>query len=160
MVDWEDLILESDEDAIIKIIELMVLDKYEEAKRGAELLLEAMGEREKRAYESHLTNLMLHVMKCKLQPPLRSSWAKSIINAQRAIEKLEKKHPSLKALLHEAWNECLEDAKKDFRAETGQLVPDSFMLTIDDLFEEYIYDPSKVKFTKADLIRIISELDN
>ena len=64
--------------------------------------VEDLGRSEHDALESHLENLLIHLLKWRYQPRKRSgSWQASIINSRDRIELLLKRSPSLKARLHE-----------------------------------------------------------
>lgn len=58
--------------------------------------LEDMGERERGALESHMRNVMLHLLKWQHQPEKRgASWRQSIRNGRIEIQKLLRDSPSL-----------------------------------------------------------------
>lgn len=62
--------------------------------------LEDMGKSERRALESHLSVLLMHLLKWEHQPCMRSnSWKLSIENARQSIEDSIEDSPSLKPKL-------------------------------------------------------------
>jgi hypothetical protein len=65
-------------------------------------MLEDMGRSEKRQLESRLEVLIMHLLKWKYQPNLRSrSWQLTIKEQRIRLEKLLRENPSLKAKLGE-----------------------------------------------------------
>ncbi len=64
--------------------------------------LEDMGKSERRALESHLSVLLMHLLKWEHQPSMRSnSWRLSIENARQSIEEIIEDSPSLKPKLYD-----------------------------------------------------------
>jgi hypothetical protein len=64
--------------------------------------LEDMGKSERRALESHLSVLLMHLLKWQHQPSMRSnSWKLSIENARQSIEDSIEDSPSLKPKLED-----------------------------------------------------------
>ncbi len=64
--------------------------------------LEDMGKSERRALESHLSVLLMHLLKWEHQPSMRSnSWKLSIENARQSIEDSIEDSPSLKPRLED-----------------------------------------------------------
>jgi hypothetical protein len=111
-------------------------DFYAWALRNAELLkmgrfsevdikhlveeLEDVGKSERRALESHIRNLLLHLLKWQYQPHLRgSSWRQSIRNARIAVDKIVRESPSLKPFITQAILDEYPNAKADAVDETG-----------------------------------------
>ena len=81
--------------------------------------IESMGASEKRALESCLIELMLHLLKWQFQKKRRgSSWEISIHKQRIAIEKILHDNPSLKYQLYERVLECYVYAKRYAAAET------------------------------------------
>ncbi len=82
--------------------------------------IESMGRSEKRAVESNLVVLLLHLLKWFYQPSMQTgSWKGSILEHRRRLEKDLKASPSLKNYLQEVFAECYEDARQQAAAETG-----------------------------------------
>ena len=79
-----------------------------------------MGKSEKRAVESNLAILIMHLLKYQFQPEKRSnSWLFTIREHRRRLEKLFKDSPSLKRYFTEIFSECYQDARELVSAETG-----------------------------------------
>ena len=82
--------------------------------------LEDVGKSERRALESHIRNLLLHLLKWQYQTHLRgSSWRQSIRNARIAVNKITKDSPSLKPLITLLMLDEYQNAKADAVDETG-----------------------------------------
>ncbi len=91
--------------------------------------LEEVGRRERRALESHLTRLLMHLLKWRYQPTRRSgSWHLTIRESRRQLARILRDSPSLKAYFHAVFEPCYADARGDASAETG-LSPDTFPTT-------------------------------
>lgn len=81
--------------------------------------LETMGRSEKRAVQSNLTVLLMHLLKYKYQPNKRSqSWRSTIVEHRRRLLILFKDSPSLKGYSQEIFAECYQDARQDAATET------------------------------------------
>ena len=107
--------------------------------------IEDMGKSIKRGLNSQLERLMMHVIKWKIQPFLRShSWVYSIVNARGEIEKKQKEAPSLnKNYINSIWNSCFHYATQGAEAETG-LKSTIENLTWQEVFEdEYFLESQK-----------------
>jgi len=82
--------------------------------------IESLGNSEKRALESHISNLFLHLLKIKHQPSMRSkSWENSVKNATFQIKKILKANPSLKSRLKELTRDAYYIARLNASSETG-----------------------------------------
>lgn len=82
--------------------------------------IEAMGKSQKRAIESYLKVLLLHLLKWKYQADFRTgSWKGSIYNARKAIQKRLQESPSLKTYPAAVLEECYEIARYNAHLETG-----------------------------------------
>jgi hypothetical protein len=82
--------------------------------------IESLGKSEKRAIESNLIVVMLHLLKWRYQPEKRSnSWNSSIREHRRRIQRLLTDSPSLKNYLSEILADCYLAAKKQAGDETG-----------------------------------------
>jgi hypothetical protein len=76
-----------------------------------------LGRSEQRTLESHLEQLLIHLLKWRYQPRKRGgSWETSILNSRDHIEQLLGDSPSLKTRLDEA----LEHAYRRARREAGR----------------------------------------
>lgn len=81
--------------------------------------IEAMGRSEKRALESNLIVLLIHLLKWQYQPEKRSgSWERSILEHRRRIKKALQESPSLKPYLTSIISESYCEAIKQTKAET------------------------------------------
>lgn len=79
-----------------------------------------MGRSERRALESNLTIVLLHLLKYKYQPTHRSnSWLGSILEHRLRINKQLKESPSLKPYLEQVFEECYGEAMLRASVETG-----------------------------------------
>jgi hypothetical protein len=82
--------------------------------------IEDMGRSEKRAVESNLEILLMHLLKYKFQPQMRSnSWRFTILEHRKRLRKAFKDSPSLKNYLIEVLNDCYEEARQMAATETG-----------------------------------------
>ena len=82
--------------------------------------LDDMGKSEFRAFESHIQNLIMHLLKWQMQPLMRSgSWRGTIDNARHATLKLLRDNPSFKARLQQTIAEEYPYARKSASYETG-----------------------------------------
>jgi hypothetical protein len=82
--------------------------------------IEARSRRERKAMQSNLTVLFLHLLKWQYQPEFRSgSWKGSIVeHRQRILDDLEES-PSLKGYLGAVWEQAYGKAIVRASAETG-----------------------------------------
>ena len=144
--DWEELIVTSHLDTLVKVRQLMDEQDYEEAREGIVMLEETMSIAQKRSIESQLTRLMLHILKWKYQPQKRStSWARSIVNARLEIRKWKKEKPSFnQEFILQLWEECFVDAAEEAKVEMNLSRKDTFEptpLTWQEVFEdEYLLE--------------------
>jgi uncharacterized protein DUF29 len=82
--------------------------------------LEDMGKRERRALESHIRNVLLHLLKWRAQPEKRgASWRQSIRNGRIEIQKLLRDSPSLAAQIPQMLNDESPAVRADAIDETG-----------------------------------------
>ncbi|MEM8722377.1 MAG: DUF29 domain-containing protein [Cyanobacteria bacterium P01_G01_bin.39] len=82
--------------------------------------IEDMGRSEKRAVESNLVVILLHLLKYKYQPEKRSnSWKSSIREHRRRLRKAFADSPSLKRYFEEVFNECYQEVREQAADETG-----------------------------------------
>lgn len=88
---------------------------------GKNLLLEIeeIGKREKKAVESNLVVVLLHLLKYKYQPEKRSgSWEGSIREHRRRLNRELEDSPSLKPYLESVFDKCYQSAREQAQAET------------------------------------------
>jgi hypothetical protein len=133
---WDELVFQSPYLAIVKAKDLLQDGKVTEVNAVLESLVEAMGRSEKRAVNSQLTRLMLHIIKWKCQPEKRSaSWVISIRSARREIADSQEEMPSLnRNFLESIWNKCFVAAQQDARDEMGKK-PEISALSWAEVFE-------------------------
>lgn len=82
--------------------------------------IESMGRSDRRAIETRLTVLLMHLLKWQMQPTFRSaSWSATIREQRRRIEKLLQESPSLRPFVATALAEAYAEAREDAAAETG-----------------------------------------
>lgn len=99
--------------------------------------IQSLGRSEKRALESHLANLLLHLLKIKYQPNKHTkSWDYSIKNARHKVQLLLKENPSLKNHLPQVLEEAYFTGRLAAISETGldeELFPETCPWTLGDL---------------------------
>ena len=102
--------------------------------------IESLGRSEKRAIESYLTNLILHLLKIKYQPMKHTkSWDLSIKNSRHKIKVLLSDNPSLKRYLPNILEEAYFTARLNAIAETGldeKTFPETCDWTLDEILLE------------------------
>lgn len=82
--------------------------------------LDDMGKSEKRALESYVQNLLMHLLKWQFQPAKRTtSWRQSIKNSRKSMFKILRDNPSLQPLLSQVVQEEYPDALDNAAAETS-----------------------------------------
>ena len=82
--------------------------------------IESMGRSDRRAIETRLTVLLMHLLQWQMQPTFRSaSWSATIREQRRRIEKLLRESPSLQPFVATALAEAYAEAREDAAAETG-----------------------------------------
>jgi hypothetical protein len=82
--------------------------------------IDDVGEEQYLRLESALGVLMHHLLKWDHQPAARSrSWAITVREQRRRVERQLRKSPGLKGRLHEALVEAWEDARDEAARETG-----------------------------------------
>jgi hypothetical protein len=80
----------------------------------------SLGRSDRRAIESRLTVLLMHLLKWQFQPTLRSgSWQGTIVEQRTRIRKLLQESPSLRSFFESVVDECYGDAIVQAAAETG-----------------------------------------
>lgn len=101
--------------------ELLRQGKYEQIDVGHLIEeIEDMVKSEFRAMESHLQNVLMHLLKWQFQPMLQSgNWRASIDNARVALQKLLRDNPSFKPKLGQTMVDEYPYARKNASYETG-----------------------------------------
>ena len=121
-MDWQELSATSHYQTALEIEQELEKGNIEGASTGLKELIEALGRSEKRALKSHLTRLMAHIIKWKIQPEKRSrSWVATIYNARDEIKDIQEETPSLTdEMIEEIWDKCLQAAKREAEADMNQ----------------------------------------
>jgi hypothetical protein len=82
--------------------------------------IEALARNDNRAIRSHLTNLLKHLIKRKIQPGKRTdSWVQSIVNAREELDLIIEDSPSLRSYPSLMFERCYDRAFKMALRETG-----------------------------------------
>ena len=109
--------------------------------------IEDLGKSEKRALESAITQLYVHLLKQRYQPELAgSSWEISVKKQRRRIAKLVRENPSFKPFL--ASDEFIEDVYQDAILEAAEqtgLPEDAFPMECPFTFEDFGFPLTKAK---------------
>jgi Domain of unknown function DUF29 len=83
--------------------------------------------------------LLVHLLKWKFQPEMRSgSWGGTINEQRRRIRKLLKDSPSLRSFFEGLLDECYEDARLQAAIETGLAIetfPEACPFPLTDIME-------------------------
>ena len=105
--------------------------------------LEDMGRGERRAVESHLKNLLLHLLKWARQAKRRSgSWRDSIDAARDALDDLLDDSPSLQPRLPEFIERQYPRARRSAASQTGlaeTAFPFTCPFTLDQIFDHEFF---------------------
>ncbi len=105
--------------------------------------IEGMSRREKDVVESNLIRILQHLLKWKYQPQKRSpSWAYTIVEHSRRLNKAFKNNPSLRRYFDDVFDECYAEACQAASVET-QLPLATF--------------PPSCPFSKSDVLAINSD---
>jgi len=109
--------------------------------------LESMGRSERRALDSRLSVLLMHLLKWRHQPERRgASWRATIKEQRRCVQKLLTDNPSLKPQLPAMLTDAYVDAVLHAVAETGleeSTFPDSCPFALADVLDaEHWPDPA------------------
>ena len=103
--------------------------------------IESMGKSDRRAIESHLFVILLHLLKWQFQPSRRGkSWRLSIWNGRLDIARLLKDSPSLTPQLSALATEEYPAARKQAANETGlplTTFPDVCPFTVEQITGDY-----------------------
>ena len=82
--------------------------------------LEDLGKSERRSLKSHLSNLMLHLLKWQFQPGLRGpGWRLAVNNARAVAAEILEESPSLRPALSALADKAYPLARRNALAETG-----------------------------------------
>ena len=106
--------------------------------------IESLGRSEKRAIKSNLIVVILHLLKWRYQPQIRSnSWKSSIREHRRRIQELLTDSPSLKNQVPNVLADCYLAAKKQAGDETGLsavVFPDECPFSLAESLDEDFLD--------------------
>jgi len=118
---WQELAQESHYHTAIAIRDVLQEGKVDDATAGLEELIDALSRSDRRALESHVKRLMMHVIKWKVQPEYRSrSWRNTILSVRQEIARLQRRMPSLnRRVIEEDWDELVELARLEAEGETN-----------------------------------------
>ena len=81
--------------------------------------IESLGKRDRRAVESYLEVILLHLLKWAYQSELGRSWEKSLLQARHRLAKLLRENPSLANQVPEFLDEGYPHARRLAAVETG-----------------------------------------
>lgn len=91
MKNWADISSQSELLAVQEIKKSFDVGDLADVEEGLNILIDSMSRSDKRALESQLIRLMLHIIKWQIQPDKRSrSWTISIRNARYEIKSWKK----------------------------------------------------------------------
>ena len=115
-------------DTIVAVRRLLEEKEYEEAQEALDELHQAMANAERRALNSQLIRLMIHILKWRYQPDRRStSWVRTIVNARQEIKSLQEYMPSLnREHIEMIWQKNFESAVDAAKAEMNLSRKDKF----------------------------------
>src|SRR5262245_32944409 len=125
-MNWHEHATDSHYKIAVAVKEALRVGDTQEATTGIEELIEALSRSDKRALESHLIQLMKHIVKWHAQPERRSrSWVATIHNARKQIRKIQVDTPSLsdRLIQEQLWEDCLDSAHRDAEGEINQDIP-------------------------------------
>lgn len=99
--------------------------------------IESLGKSQRDKLESHLTILLMHLLKIEYQPTHHSkSWDLSVKNARHHVKKTIEQNPSLKSKMAEILNDAYYSARLMAAQETGldeKVFPKSCKLKIEEI---------------------------
>ena len=140
--DWPRIVFNSHYEALVAIEEAMRNEDYDEARMGLEELTNAVSQIDRRSLRSHLTRLMMHILKWKVQPERRGkSWRLTIKHARREISRIQEYTPSITdETIEQMWDQCFRDARED-AAEEMELEIRTDSLSWQEVFDdEYVLE--------------------
>ncbi|GAB3640363.1 DUF29 domain-containing protein [Spirosoma arcticum] len=140
-IDWQEMVATSHLDTVVAVRRLLEQKEYDEAQEALDELENAMANAERRALNSQLTRLMMHILKWRYQADKRStSWVRTIISVRREIRNLRKYMPSFtREYIDSIWTETFEDAIAEAKAEMNLSRKDNFepvALTWEEVFDD------------------------
>ncbi|MBD2755150.1 DUF29 domain-containing protein [Spirosoma validum] len=137
MKNWEEITSHSELLAAQEIKQSFDAGNLTDVEEGLTQLIETMARSEKRALQSQLIRLMMHILKWRIQPDKRSrSWLLTIKSARYEISSLREYTPSLNAeFIHSIWEKAFNEACEEAETETG-LSTKNEELTWADVFDK------------------------
>ena len=103
--------------------------------------IESMGKSDRRALGSHLTNVLLHLLKWRYQPRRRSaSWALSINNGRQEIGWIVQDSPSLRPQLPVLIQDAYPTARRNAAAQARMSLktfPETCPFTAEQITSDY-----------------------
>jgi hypothetical protein len=111
---WQELASGSHYNTAVAVREALHIGDMGAALLGTTELIDSMSKIERRAMRSHLTILMMHIIKWQTQPESRSrSWSVTILNARSEIEEIQEETPSITAgVIEAAWEVTFRKATR------------------------------------------------
>lgn len=136
MKNWVDIAATSELLAAQEIKRAFDEGDLADAEEGLNQLIETMARSEKRALNSQLVRLMMHVIKWHVQPEKRSkSWLLTIRNARYEITKLRQYTPSLnEEFINSIWTDALKEATDEAEIEIDRSAA-NYAATWSDVFD-------------------------
>lgn len=121
MKNWEEITSHSELLAAQEIKQSLDEGNLTDVEEGLTQLIETMARSEKRALQSQLIRLMMHIIRWHLQPEKRSrSWLLTIKSARYEISSLREYTPSLnEAFIQSIWDKSFKEAREEAETETG-----------------------------------------
>ncbi|MFD2572109.1 DUF29 domain-containing protein [Spirosoma soli] len=137
MKNWEEIASTSELLAAQEIKQSFDEGDLADVEVGLNQLIETMARSEKRALQSQLIRLMMHIIKWEIQPGKRSrSWALTIKNARYEIASLREYTPSLnEEFIQSIWQKALTEAIDEAETETD-VSADGINLSWEDVFDK------------------------
>lgn len=137
MKNWEELTTHSELLAAQEIKQSLHDRNLTDVEEGLTQLIETMARSEKRALQSQLIRLMMHVIKWHVQPEKQTrSWLITIKNTRFEIIKLQQYTPSLnREFVESIWDESLTEAMEEAEIETG-LLTTAVIINWEDVFDK------------------------
>lgn len=138
MKNWADISSQSELLAVQEIKKSFDVGDLADVEEGLNILIDSMSRSDKRALESQLIRLMLHIIKWQIQPDKRSrSWTISIRNARYEIKSWKKYSPALNDdFLKTIWEDAFEEALEAAEEETSVLTKQIKNLTWEEVFDK------------------------
>ncbi len=115
------------------------LSKIDAANLAEEI--ESMGKSDRRAIESFLENILMHLLKWQFQPDRRGkSWKLSIRNGRREVQRILKDSPSLNPQLADLATDEYPGARENAADQTRlplAIFPEQCPFSVDEIIGDY-----------------------